>query len=122
MVAEVTPPLPARQDVEASVQVIHDNAERLFLWDYERDRGQLVTLYNKAMGSQWNSVKDLDWSIEVDPERLVAEQQSPILDITRVAGPGQDKKDRWEPEELGKVVPDLVAEAAPNANMGGRRG
>ena len=86
MVAEVTPPLPARQDVEASVQVIHDNAERLFLWDYERDRGQLVTLYNKAMGSQWNSVKDLDWSIEVDPERLVAEQDSPILNVARVAG------------------------------------
>ena len=39
-----------------------------------------------------------------------------------VAGPGQDKNDRWEPEELGKVVPDLVAKAAPNANMGGRRG
>jgi len=39
-----------------------------------------------------------------------------------VAGPGQDKKDRWDPAELGKVVPDLVAEAAPNANMGGRRG
>ena len=53
---DVTPPLPARQDVEASVHVVRDHAERLFLWDYERDRGQLVTLYNKAMGSQWNSV------------------------------------------------------------------
>ena len=113
MVAEVTPPLPARQDVEASVQVIHDNAERLFLWDYERDRGQLVTLYNKAMGSQWNSVKDLDWSIDVDPERLVAEGW--------VEGPAADKGDRWDPAELGKIVPDLVAKAAPNANMGGRR-
>jgi NAD(P)-dependent dehydrogenase (short-subunit alcohol dehydrogenase family) len=39
-----------------------------------------------------------------------------------VAGPGQDKGDRWEPAELGKVVPDLVAKAAHNANMGGRRG
>ena len=38
-----------------------------------------------------------------------------------VAGPGADKGDRWEPSELGKVVPDLVAKAAPNANMGGRR-
>ena len=38
-----------------------------------------------------------------------------------VAGPGADKGDRWEPAELGKVVPDLVAKAAPNANMGGRR-
>jgi NAD(P)-dependent dehydrogenase (short-subunit alcohol dehydrogenase family) len=39
-----------------------------------------------------------------------------------VAGPGQDKHDRWDPAELGKVVPDLVAKAAPNANMSGRRG
>src|ERR1700733_2155729 len=82
---EVTPPVPVRRDMEAAVQVIQDNAERLFLWDYERDRGQLVTLYNKAMASQWNSVKDLDWSIEVDPERLVAEQDSPLLGVARVA-------------------------------------
>jgi NAD(P)-dependent dehydrogenase (short-subunit alcohol dehydrogenase family) len=38
-----------------------------------------------------------------------------------VAGPGQDKADRWDPAELGSIVPDLVAKAAPNANMGGRR-
>ncbi|HET6810737.1 MAG TPA: SDR family oxidoreductase, partial [Acidimicrobiales bacterium] len=30
------------------------------------------------------------------------------------AGPGVDKGDRWDPAELGKVVPDLVAKAAPN--------
>src|ERR1700689_5517767 len=83
---EVTPRVPGRQDMEAAVQVIHDNADRLFLWDYERYRGQLVTLYNKAMGSQWNSVTDLDWSIDVDPERLVAEQQSPLLAVARGAG------------------------------------
>jgi len=39
-----------------------------------------------------------------------------------VAGPGSDKHDRWDPAELGKVIPDLVAKAAPNANMGGKRG
>jgi len=38
-----------------------------------------------------------------------------------VAGPGASKGDRWDPAELGGVVPDLVAKAAPNANMGGRR-
>jgi hypothetical protein len=86
MTTEATPPLPSRHDMDEAVQVIHDNAERLFLWDYERDRGQLVTLYNKAMASQWNSVKDLDWSIEVDPERLVAAQDSPLLGVARVAG------------------------------------
>ncbi len=86
MAAEATPPVPARRDVEAAAQVIHDHADRLFLWDYERDRGQLVTLYNKAMGSQWNSVTDLDWSTDVDPERLVAEQESPLLAVARQAG------------------------------------
>jgi len=97
---DVTPPLPARQDVEASVHVVRDHAERLFLWDYERDRGQLVTLYNKAMGSQWNSVKDLDWSIEVDPERLVAEQENPVLAIARLAGtlPGSPMA-KWAEKE-----------------------
>jgi NAD(P)-dependent dehydrogenase (short-subunit alcohol dehydrogenase family) len=38
-----------------------------------------------------------------------------------VAGPGASKDDRWDPAELGGVVPDLVAKAAKNANMGGRR-
>ena len=35
------------------------------------------------------------------------------------AGPGTDKGDRWDPAELGKVIPDLVADAAPNAEMNG---
>jgi len=35
------------------------------------------------------------------------------------AGPSQDKGDRWDPAELGKVVPELVAKAQPNANMNG---
>jgi NAD(P)-dependent dehydrogenase (short-subunit alcohol dehydrogenase family) len=37
------------------------------------------------------------------------------------AGPGVDKGDRWESAELGDVIPGLVADAAPNANMQGRR-
>ena len=86
MAAGATPPLPGRHDVDEAVQVVHDHADRLFLWDYERDRGQLVKLYEKAMGSQWNSATDLDWSIDVDPERLVAEQESPVLAMARVAG------------------------------------
>ena len=38
-----------------------------------------------------------------------------------VAGPGINKGDRWDPAELGGVVPDLVAKAAPNAKMDGTR-
>jgi len=54
--AEVRPPLPSRYEMDESIQIIEDSADRLYLWNYERDRGQLVTLYNKAMASQWNSV------------------------------------------------------------------
>jgi len=104
MAADVSPPVPSRGVMDEAVQVIHDNAERLFLWDYERDRGQLVALYNKAMGSQWNSVKDLDWSIEVDPERLVAEQESPVLSVARVAGtlPGSPMA-KWTEKEYSQL-------------------
>jgi NAD(P)-dependent dehydrogenase (short-subunit alcohol dehydrogenase family) len=38
-----------------------------------------------------------------------------------VAGPGEDHGARWDPNELGKVVPDLVARAAPNAETSGIR-
>ncbi|HUQ39284.1 MAG TPA: SDR family oxidoreductase [Acidimicrobiales bacterium] len=32
-------------------------------------------------------------------------------------GPGETKNDRWDPAELGKIVPDLVKNAAPVAGM-----
>jgi hypothetical protein len=104
MTTEVTPPLPSRAEMDDSIQVIEDNADRLFLWNYERNRGQLVTLYNKAMGSQWNSVTDLDWSIDVDPEQLVAEQDSPVLALARVVGtmPGSPLS-KWSEKEYSKL-------------------
>ena len=44
-----------------------------FTWDYERGRAGLDKLYEKAKVSQWNSSTDLDWSIDVDPEREIRE-------------------------------------------------
>jgi hypothetical protein len=38
-----------------------------------------------------------------------------------VEGPAAEQKARWDPAQLGEVVPDLVARAAPNADMRGRR-
>jgi hypothetical protein len=101
---EVSPPPPSQAEMEESIHVINDAADRLFLWDYERNRGQLVTLYNKAMGSQWNSVTDLDWATPVDPERLVAEQDSPILAVARVAGglPGSPLA-KWSEKEYSQL-------------------
>jgi hypothetical protein len=68
-----------------AVRVVHDHADRLFSWSYERERAQLVTLYNKAAASQWNSVTDLDWSTDVDPEK-VTDDESPALRLARAAG------------------------------------
>jgi len=71
MTEATVPALPSRAEMDATIKHITDRAQRVFLWDYERSRGQLVTLYNKAMSSQWNSVTELDWSTDVDPEELV---------------------------------------------------
>jgi len=38
-----------------------------------------------------------------------------------VNGPGTDKGAKWEPGELAEVLPDLVRQAAPNADTGGNR-
>ena len=47
--------------------------ETTFTWDYERGRAGLDKLYEKAKANQWNSTTDLDWSIDVDPEKEIVE-------------------------------------------------
>src|SRR5690348_14292076 len=48
--------------------------DALFTWDYAKGaRPALSKLYEKAKTSQWNGATDLDWSIDVDPERVCAE-------------------------------------------------
>ena len=42
------------------ISFVKANTPTTFLWDYTRSRPQLVTLYNKAMASQWSSVTELD--------------------------------------------------------------
>ena len=73
------------EEKRASIKLITDNAQRLYQWNYTRERPQLVTLYNKAMASQWNSVTDLDWATPVDPEETAAERDSDFMQIVRAA-------------------------------------
>src|SRR5919198_5495804 len=57
-------------------EVVHDvttNIDTLFTWDYSRSRPALVKLYEKAKTSQWNVTTDLDWSTDVDPEKIARE-------------------------------------------------
>src|ERR1700746_1114365 len=86
-------------DPEATIRVVHDHADRLFSWRYERERQQLVPLYNKAASSQWNSGPDLDWSTDGDPEKVIADE-APALRLARVAAtlPGSPMAN-WKEKE-----------------------
>jgi hypothetical protein len=98
--------LPDSTTVRATIKVVEDHAPRIFVWDYERTRGQLVTLYNKAMGSQWNSVTDLDWATPVDPEEVVASSPQPngIVALARLAAEDPDSPIRsWGEDEFRRL-------------------
>jgi len=60
-------------DVDEVVHAVTDNADAIFTWDYERSRPNLGRLYEKAKSSQWNGETDLDWSVDVDQEKLARE-------------------------------------------------
>ncbi|HEX4863314.1 MAG TPA: ferritin-like domain-containing protein, partial [Acidimicrobiales bacterium] len=67
-----------RSDVDEVVHTIHEENDVLFTWDYERSRPALVKLYEKAKKSQWNATTDLEWSTEVDNEKLATEFMATI--------------------------------------------
>jgi hypothetical protein len=53
-----------------------------FDWQYQRDQPEMAKLYEAAKVSQWNAAKDIDWSIDVDPDnparQLVPESYVPV--------------------------------------------
>jgi hypothetical protein len=54
----------------ATIHAVTANFDAIFTWDYKRSRPALGKLYEKAKTSQWNASTDLDWSIDVDPEKI----------------------------------------------------
>jgi hypothetical protein len=79
------PAAPDRSTMDSAITLIEDHAPTIYAWNYERERDQLVTLYNKGVSSQWSSVTDLDWATDVDPEELVRQQDSPTDGLVRTA-------------------------------------
>ena len=61
------------RDIDEISRAVDLNQEALYTWDYERSRPALSRLYEKAKTSQWNGATDLDWSIEVDQERVATD-------------------------------------------------
>ncbi len=64
------------RDMASELSLVESHFDSLFTWDYAKGkRPQLNRLYEKAKQSQWDGETDLDWSIDVDPEK-VAQQLS----------------------------------------------
>jgi hypothetical protein len=55
---------------QETIHAVTANMDAIFTWDYERSRPALIKLYEKAKTSQWNATTDLDWSTDVDPEKV----------------------------------------------------
>ncbi len=59
-------------DRDEIISTVADNSDAIFTWDYEKGaRPPLEKLYEKAKTSMWNGETDLDWSIEVDQEKVI---------------------------------------------------
>src|SRR3954451_22139925 len=70
-------------DMDEAFHVVADHADAIFTWDYEKGaRPPLEKLYEKAKHSMWNGETDLDWSIEVDQERIAAESRMTMTSVT----------------------------------------
>ena len=65
-------PLPLPQG--AALQSVQTTMESVFDWEYALRRHELLALYEKGKAQSWNA-SDLDWTIDVDIERLVRERQ-----------------------------------------------
>jgi len=72
-------------DIHETIHAVKDHADAIFTWDYEKGaRPALNKLYEKAKTAQWNGETDLDWSIEVDPTKVLEGLQG-----SNAAGPFQ---------------------------------
>jgi hypothetical protein len=79
--------------------------DAIFTWDYERTREGLGKLYERAKTSQWNGSTDLDWSIEVDIEKVAIEMQAAIAHLRErlVSLPNSPLKS-WGPHEWNQLA------------------
>ena len=60
------PPSGAFESVRATIDTVLD-------WQYELKRSNLLALYEKGKTLAWNA-NDLDWSIDVDVEKMMAQR------------------------------------------------
>jgi hypothetical protein len=79
-------------DADEVAHATPNPSDTVFTWDYSRSRDALARLYEKAKGSQWNANTDLDWSIDVDEEKVALEMVAgdPNIEFLRSLPKGAD--------------------------------
>jgi len=60
------PPAGAKENVNTAFPTV-------FNWEYKIRHDELMRLYEKGKTLQWNAATDIDWSIDVDPEKVELE-------------------------------------------------
>ncbi len=64
-------PLPIPQS--GALESVRSTIDAIFDWRYALEKQELLSLYEKGKAQSWNA-SDLDWSVDVDLERMVAER------------------------------------------------
>ncbi|GAA2894052.1 ferritin-like domain-containing protein [Streptosporangium fragile] len=57
--------------VDRSTWDVPVTGDARFTWEYDDGRDKLLALYQKGKDKQWDSVKRIDWDIEVDPHDVL---------------------------------------------------
>jgi hypothetical protein len=96
-------------DKAATIKLVRDNADAIVTWRYQRDRPQLTRLYERAVASQWNADTDLDWSTDVDLDRLSREGQGLVSPVFQaVAGVEGSPLAGWGDREFHALGIELL--------------
>ena len=98
-------------DIDEVEHIVKDNADAIFTWDYEKGaRPALNKLYEKAKTAQWNGETDIDWSIDVDPEKGLV----PDMGIGIYGTPIWDRLTEKEKAKLRhEAIPSQLCQVLP---------
>ncbi|MGH9170364.1 MAG: ferritin-like domain-containing protein [Acidimicrobiales bacterium] len=95
----------SNQEIDEVLHTVRSHYDTIFTWNYDKGcRPKLNRLYEKAKNSMWNAETDLDWSIDVDQEKLVAEQRMlmpPLNTYVDVSGTSFEK---WTEKEWDQLA------------------
>ena len=73
------PPIGGREAVSTAFPTVLN-------WEYKFEHPELANLYEKGKRLQWNATTDIDWSIDVDPERRRVDDQKTVGAILNLPG------------------------------------